>query len=250
MKKIVKIIVILTIGFILSLTIAISYKSYALSKQPNNYEIKFEKTYREDLNQKMGITSPISISEYIVINNEIIPLYCTFENPSQALKEIKLNIPYITSTFYKKYDMIELSQENMEDYENTSLTYSLEHKKDTIFENEYKKLKSFLNIYKNTNRNTEIKEHYNDMTNKNEIDDFLYFTLPNYTPQLQQKNQEMLNISNRTSMLRSYSLQNGITYAEMYATSPYTDAYGYLNADCTNFTSQILEAMRSTTRCL
>lgn len=232
------------VGIVLSGTFLTCGRSLA-NDFNNKSSIEFEKIYRNDISQSLGIDTNISVSEYITINNENIPLYCTFEDKSQALEEIKVKANNLLNKIKDKYSIEEdLNEENWKIYRGKSNQYITECEAEGQDKQEYWDLFGFFDIYENDEANEEIK-NYTTTIRSNTIDSTLVALLPYDTEcsEVEEFNEQQLSINNKLNMSRAYNLNSAIVYAERYASSPNETDYDYFSkGDCTNFTSQILEA--------
>ena len=232
------------VGIVLSGTFLTCGRSLA-NDFNNKSSIEFEKIYRNDISQSLGIDTNISVSEYITINNENIPLYCTFEDKSQALEEIKVKANNLLNKIKDKYSIEEdLNEENWKIYRGKSNQYITECEAEGQDKQEYWDLFGFFDIYENDEANEEIK-NYTTTIRSNTIDSTLVALLPYDTEcsEVEEFNEQQLSINNKLNMSRAYNLNSAIVYAERYASRPNETDYDYFSkGDCTNCTSQILEA--------
>lgn len=65
----------------------------------------FEKIEKNNISQVMGITSGISVRDYINVNNEKVPLYCTFENKPEAISQIKIEVSELLGKIKQAYNL-------------------------------------------------------------------------------------------------------------------------------------------------
>lgn len=204
----------------------------------------FEKIEKNNISQVMGITSSISVRDYINVNNDKVPLYCTFENKTEAISQIKIEVAELLNKIKQVYNLQELNTSNWKQYKEKANQYINEYDAVDNDNENYSKLLLFFDIYENDEQNEEIK-NYNKTKRTIGIDDELAVLLPydSEAKAVQEFNTKALNFSNSSKMLRAYNVNNAIVYANAHATNPNKSGYGYFaTGDCTNFTSQILEA--------
>lgn len=233
-------------GFITSVMVAgfviMNTKSFAVNVTDTN--VNFEKIERNDLSQVMGIDTPISVNDYIVVDGSAVPLYCTFEDKNEAIDEIKLKSATLLSQVKNTYELAEdLNEENWKTYEEKINQYVTEFNLEGEYFDEYSNLLTFFDIYENEEQNNEIKQ-YSTMARSSSMMEELAVMLP-YDSEcelVKDFNEQALQTSEMLNQTRAYNLNNAIVYAEKYATSPNKTDYDYFSKDCTNFTSQILEA--------
>ena len=210
-----------------------------------NADVNFEKIQRNDLSQAMGIDTQISVNDYIVVDGSVIPLYCTFENKNEAIEEIKQKAETLLNLVKEKYSLSDdLNEENWENYREKVNQYITEYNAESEYFDEYSNLLTFFDIYENEDQNNEIKQ-YSTKARSTTMKDELAAMLPydSESTLVKNFNEKALKVSEKLNQARSYSLNNAIVYANKYATSPNKTDYAYFSTgDCTNFTSQILEA--------
>ena len=217
--------------------------SNANAKEKVTITNNLRKVEKSNISKVLGINAKVSVREWLTVNNEEIPLYCTFEDKDEAIKEIKSIASNLLEKIKNTYELSEFNNENWKDYRD-SLNKYIDEKEITDDENiEYSKLMLFFDVYENDEQNDEIKNYIN--VTRSGIDENLIILLPydSECDAVQEFNQNALAISEKTRMMRGYNLNNAKTYATKYATSPNKSGYGYFSTrDCTNFVSQILEA--------
>lgn len=186
----------------------------------------------------------------ITINGKENPLYCTFVNNDIALEKLRETVPEILTEIAQEFSLEELNANNWEQYKYGALNLpnTSQFAAESNIQNQT--LVAFFDIYENTTQNKAIEDQVNKTQKSRSISQeqiiSLGMMLPTYAPLAQQSE----NIIRAQSQLMTYALPNvnaAVSYAEKYATNPNKAGYGYLTklfwgVDCTNFTSQILEA--------
>lgn len=190
----------------------------------------------DDNLKKLG---SISVKKVLLINGEENPLFCTFDDPEEAMTNLKNEIPDFLTDLSEKYSLPELNDDSWEEYRS-----SLVQEKDEVNEisSEMALLSSFFDIYENESVNNDILDNLSENQSKRQIDNSnmedLIFKLPYTSPILSKYH------SDKDSKIqpRSFNRSMAVEYAEQYAEDP-NPFYQYFgrNGDCTNFMSQILE---------
>lgn len=103
------------------------------------------------------MSTGISVKESITVDNKTVPLYCTFDSQSEALKGIS-DSPVIR-LIQKKYGYEDISDENWTQYYDG--LYRLSGEEDcsdwcNYGNDEYRKMLQFFDIYENQEKNEEI----------------------------------------------------------------------------------------------
>lgn len=185
----------------------------------------------------------------VYINGESNQLYRVFDDESAALQNIKNKVPNLLKVLEKEYNLLELSDENWEQYRDSMymLFDSKNKPKDYDESNiEFRTLRSFFDIYENSDKNKEIIKRVSDLKgvplNMKEMKmDEISTMLPYTEPAAKEFISSHAN-SAVMSASASYDIQKAVNYANKYAKSPNKASYHYFrNGDCANFTSQILE---------
>lgn len=187
----------------------------------------------------------ISVKERMQVENLNIPLYCTFDSQEQALENISDNsVVQLIKTIYGYED---ISDTTWQEY--YSAMYNLFESPDcpSWYDEsnlDFRALRQFFDIYENKSKNDEIiarsysVARASNILNSTDILELLpydsYVTLSNQS--------KVLNNEIAVAANLGFNINNGITYATSYATSPNKSDYDYFSSgDCTNFVSQILE---------
>ena len=228
---------------ILATTILINVPSLAESSEKIQNQ-NFQKISKNNISNAMGVDTEISVRDYISVNNENIPLYPTFENKEKAIQEIINETSGLLNKIQEKYKLSKLNEDNWNIYREKMNEHISEYKAEENDNLDYSKLVLFFDIYENDEQNEEIK-NYAKTTRSNIVDEELAVMLPydSENNEVQNFNKDALEFANTTRMSRGYNLTNAKLYAVNHAISPNKSGYGYfLTGDCTNFTSQILEA--------
>lgn len=238
-----KILASISTSVILATTIMLSVPSFAMTKEKEDKN-DFQKIDKNNISNVMGVNTPISVRDYITLNNEQIPLYCTFENKESAITEIQNGASGLLNKIKEKYQLENLNTNNWKLYKEKMNEYTNENNAEELDNSDYSKLLLFFDIYENDDQNAEIKNYINKIR-ANTVDETLAVMLPydSASEEVQKFNQDALATSQKSQMARAYNLNNAKVYANRYATSPNSSGYGYFaTGDCTNFVSQILEA--------
>lgn len=238
-----KLLLLITMGVMLGGGIFSYGKSFAINNNNEKIANEFMKKDRSDISNALGMRAKISVNDYIKINGEIIPLYCTFESGEEAIKEINIVSNELINKIKDTYNIDEdLTNKNIDLYEEKMNQYIEEFDPENQDAQNYYSLDGFFEIYNHYKDNEEIKDYASTI---NQIDEKLIVLLPYDTnlTAVREFNEEQLNASKMISNSRAYSVSRAIVYANRYATSPNKDEYAYFSGkDCTNFVSQILEA--------
>lgn len=216
----------------------------------------------ESNNEELTVEEAISISgidefgtigqrESIMLNDEQIDLYITYENMDSALEKAKNILGNYFSILKESFELPNIDASNWELYCNANEKYHNEHFADENYdENNYAKTVRFFDIYENVAKNEQIKDEIFSMQclRTNEISEDakrdLAIKLPyntdffsNHNPADSPENQKMrLDV-----MRRNGGLQSALSYAKLYAIN-HNPQYLYYDSDCTNFVSQIAHA--------
>ena len=198
-------------------------------------------------NESLNEIGRISIKNELTVGGIDNPLFCTFDSPLDAMKNIKSMLSELLSLMEETYDLGELSESTWQTYaeylykirgelNDLELTDST---KDDLFTDTVT-LEAFFDIYENDSVNDEIlqlAEKNRATALSSEETERLILSLPYTSPLVKSYNR--FNSSIRS--ISGFNVSRGVTYAETYAESP-NPFYYYFSSDCTNFASQILEA--------
>ena len=228
---------------IITSAIAIPLAGINTSPQKADAISKYE-TYCNS--QNLAKLGEIRRTDVIIINGQENPLYCTFSNKDEAIKNLKSLAPNILSYLQAEFKLGPINSENWKEYQTGFISLSATNE---ILKNEEESgiLESFFDIYENYELNKEILEYSKEGKIVSNIstaqEEQLGFLLPYYAP-LAIKTSN--NIQARRTVSASLpNLNAAIRYAEQWAWSMNTPTYSnqtFSGGDCTNFASQILEA--------
>lgn len=189
----------------------------------------------------------ISVKERIQMGNKSVPLYCTFDSQEEALEKISNNS--VIQLIKSNYGFEDISDAIWKQY--YSAMYELFDSQDcpswyTERNADFRRLRQFFDIYENKEKNDKIVSLINSVTRASEIvNNAEILELLPYDSYLTLSQQSgVLNNEDATtsSAAPTFSIDDGISYATSYATSPNKSDYDYFSrGDCTNFASQILE---------
>lgn len=213
---------------------------FASSIQPVSVNIQFNTP-----SNLVGIGT-IHIRQAININGVQNNLFCEFDNPDQAIEDLKENIPDLLSALQEQYALQALSSSNWKEYYSNLYQYEQSMidaqtlTKQTA--QELAVLYSFFDIYENTEQNEKILALI-DLASDEDLQEFqteLAAALPYTSPFAVQTVSSQLLATTRAS----FNVTNANAYAAQWANDDNHAAYGSFgaSADCTNFASQILEA--------
>lgn len=169
-------------------------------------------------------------------------LYKEFSDPDEAIADLYCKIPSLLSTLADEYNLERLSNLNWMVYRDAMYKLVDSPDKPTTYtesSQDFRTLRAFFDIYENAAKNDEIVELFTTIntTRSNNYTE-LALLLP-YTSPLA-KEFAAQNVRRTDEM--QISIEDAISYASQYATSPNTPTYYYFsNGDCANFVSQILE---------
>lgn len=222
---------------------------YATGAEPIGKNLEFNNTKHCDspLLKQFG---KIDREQAVVIEGKINPLYCTFANEDYALRQLRSRVPNTLDLISSKYSLKEINKSNIDEYK--KILNSLSDNSE-FFQNdeELQNFKSFIDIYEGYNRNEKLLEKVKALENKNKLSKEdkieIGMLLPYYAPLAVEASSY---IQERLGALRSTlpDLNAAVRYAEKYAWTPNVSEYGIakqkfvIDADCTNFVSQILHA--------
>lgn len=189
----------------------------------------------------------ISVKEKLTLDNQEFLLYPTFDDPITSLEEISVDCSSVLDLLSEEYALPDLSQESWEDYYTAMYAiFNSESCPDWYSESnlEFRKLRSFFDIYENDQKNAEIaglaqEASVRSVSDKNiaNIIETLMYMLP-YTSVSDANSIMQLKVN-----LRDFDVDDGIDYAVTWAEDRNTDEYySFSDGDCANFASQILEA--------
>lgn len=248
MAKAAKILTLIGVVLVSGTLFFLPAKASVIKKEPappNNY---CKPSLLKDIGEIDG-------SQTANINRVSNPIYCTFKDKAKAIADLKKKTPEILAEISKKLSIEPLNITNWRLYRNG--LYELP-KESTFYDDKNIQnltLKQFFDIYENYDDNEKIlhklekiKYRLTRLTSKekNELGNML----PDYAP-LAQESQRPSKASRQINTSPRIALPNvdaAVSYAQIYSTTPNRDAYGYvktwngLNADCTNFASQIVHA--------
>lgn len=222
---------------------------YATGAEPIGKNLEFNNTKHCDspLLKQFG---KIDREQTVVIEGKINPLYCTFVNEDYALRQLRSRVPNTLDLISSKYSLKEINKSNIVEYKNILNSLSDDSE---FFQNndELQNLKSFIDIYEGYSRNKKLLEKVETLKNKDKLSKEdkieIGMLLPYYAPLAIEASSYM---QEQLGALRSAlpDLNAAVRYAERYAWTPNVNEYGVakqkfiIDADCTNFASQILHA--------
>lgn len=222
---------------------------YATGAEPIGKNLEFNNTKHCDspLLKQFG---KIDREQTVVIEGKINPLYCTFVNEDYALRQLRSRVPNTLDLISSKYSLKEINKSNIVEYKNILNSLSDDSE---FFQNndELQNLKSFIDIYEGYSRNKKLLEKVEALKNKDKLSKEdkieIGMLLPYYAPLAIEASSYM---QEQLGALRSAlpDLNAAVRYAERYAWTPNANEYGVakqkfiIDADCTNFASQILHA--------
>lgn len=189
----------------------------------------------------------ISVKEEIQIGTVNVPLYSTFNSQEKAIEGISNNS--VVNLIKNTYSLDNFSNETWEKYY-LAMYELLDSPSRPEWYNEsdpeFRKLRQFFDIYENQEKNDKIISIANfdvsafDVTQNTELLELLPYN--SYLLASQQSEVFSKQNVNEMSSMLSFSMANGISYANSFAKSPNKAKYDYFSSgDCTNFASQILE---------
>lgn len=187
----------------------------------------------------------IIIKDYITIDNIETSLYKVFENPEKAINDLKIKIPNFLEKLQNTYYLEELNSTNLKIYEEKAFQYINDSEEMNESSEEFKVLRSFIDIYENTEENEEILNYINKARSSINSNDITLMTMLPYDSEVVSKfNETALNASQMSRNTRAYNQTNAINYARQYGWNANSGPYHFfgIKGDCTNFVSQILEA--------
>lgn len=170
----------------------------------------------------------ISIKNSVIIDGEKNLCYPTFNNKKMAMDNIKIKSKNVLLYLSNQYKLDELSDSNWEFY-----YMAVKKEKSNCIEMSFEQtmfLLCFFDIYENEQKNDSIITAVEKISQN--IYDADLMKLPYNSPYVAKKIQTYSN---------DFNVNAAVDYAKIYAVNPNTDNYGYLDADCTNFASQIME---------
>lgn len=188
----------------------------------------------------------ISVKENLKVRDMHIPLYVTFDSQQKALQKISNN-PVI-QVIKTEYGYEDISNTNWKQYYYAMYELLDSTERPSWYSEEntnFRKMRKFFDIYENEEKNVEIISLVNSVATTvdvaQNIDILELLPYDSYVTLSQQSG----SLNNKQSLTSSkalgFNINNGVAYATKYAVSPNTSDYDKLSADCTNFTSQILE---------
>lgn len=163
----------------------------------------------------------IIIKDYIYVDNIQTPLYKVFENQEQALQDLKSKIPNFINILKETYSLDELNDSSLDLYVEKAYQYVSESQNMNESSEEFKILRSFIDIYENTEENEKILDYTNQKRSTLSSDDVALITMLPYNSEVVQKfNNEVLNTSKKLTQARAYNQNAAINYARQYALNP------------------------------
>lgn len=189
----------------------------------------------------------ISIKEELIVNETKTPLFCTFDSPTEALQNIKNELSELLNLMKNTYHLQNLNESNWGTYLKFLYIFRKDlndfdidiSQKERLFQDTVV-LEAFFDIYENSSVNAKILqlvEKNQEKALSSEETQQLILALPYTSPLIASYNSKHA----QTRSIGGFNVSRGVTYAETYAESP-NPFYYYFSSDCTNFTSQILEA--------
>ena len=191
----------------------------------------------------------ISTKTKLVLEKKEYRLYCTFDNPVVAIKRLYDSAPSILGELEKRFGFKQLTVDNWAQYRDAMYEFvdsancpEWLHEGNT----EYQKMNAFFDIIENDSVNHGILELANRFGKNNGADvkrilfEELLVELP-YHEVAEELDMTLCKGSNIAGYA-GFNETQGIEYANRHATNRNKAQYhSFNNADCANFTSQILE---------
>lgn len=184
-----------------------------------------------------------SVKQVLTLGDKTVYLYTTFDEPDEALSNIKVSCSNVICLLKEVFQLDEFSSDTWELYQNALyVMHDSEKRPDWYMESnsEIASLRFFFDIYENDSQNKDIIRQATLKRSASQLlTDVDFITSLPYTSDVVQdylKDKAMI-------MPRAYSKDKAIAYATKYASNPNREGYYYFSGgDCANFTSQILEA--------
>lgn len=191
-------------------------------------------------------TDEITFQDNFNYNGHDYKMVIEYLNPQRELNDFLSNHSEFYNDIYLAFGGISLTESSISSFklkENELYTNNLQ--KYLEFSDDFDDFNSFLDIYENTFINSSIRSYVN-LKSVDENINYIFENLPYDEAVLFRSNNLTLlssTISKSTRAIKNISA--GVSYAQQYALAPNTiDKYNYfLGTDCTNFGSQIMEAM-------
>lgn len=227
-------------------------------------------------NERFNNICPMKYNDIITIFGTDLLLYPTFINQDQALKNISVKLADFLNILASENGLDPLIDENLDEYESAAYIYMNNRALSRDEDSDADLFLRFIALYRNKERNNEIKEKYssyNDAKKQENVSASLLYSvptkdqedfvsgmllneisllLPNYTIhefESMPKVQKLIDIyeSNSNVSRASYkytlNVRNAIEYASTYAEGANIWEWNYFSkGDCTNFVSQIIYA--------
>ena len=224
---------VITFALVIAMVATMSVSAFAAAKVENSHAGGSEiVTGTVKSSVYMESKYPDISFESIKIDNTGVKLYPEFVERDKAFDYLITNYSDVILFLQKKFNLDEISMENWQEY-----YYALREAGNEVPGEKEIEMLQFFDIFENQERNDEVRELYNQVkltkTSKADILDELNLFLP-YDPRKH-------SVTPKASI--GLDVEAAIRYAEKHATSPNKRDYAYFpGKDCTNFTSQILEA--------
>lgn len=215
----------------------------------------------------------MSIQKSVKLAGLETDLYVEFDDLETAIHNFKDMYKDVIDYLREEFELSELTVENFDKYYEAFLELSSYPDSEYYYElNLFDGFARFKDIFENTETNLEIESIVNEINlesndlvrpediayrltgvNETAVSDRLidvYYLLPNWSPIVQEveMNESKINtVISGPLMITPFGLSTSaktkaINYASKYAVTPNSANYKVFGKDCTNFTSQILEA--------
>ncbi len=176
--------------------------------------------------------------ENFVFNNEVYEMLKEFINPNDAIQRFVID-HYSVFELLKNDINIPFNLANIGNFRDALLNYNFSNG----IQNEIQTIVEFIDIAENTIYNNEIREYINNGSINENINTII-INLP-YTEAVKLQINNSILFKTSRSILAVRNISAGVSYAQTYAiyNNSINKYYNFGGTDCTNFTSQILEAM-------
>ena len=201
----------------------------------------------------ISLASPVSASTDEILfqdafnyNGHEYKMTIEYLNPERELDDFLLNHSEFYNDIYLFFGGVILTESSVSSFklkENELFSKNLQ--KYLEFSDDIDDFNSFLDIYENTFINNSIRNYVNSGIVVENIS-YIFENLPYNEAELFRTNNLTLLSSTISKSTRAIkNITAGVSYAQQYALAPNTiDKYNYfIGTDCTNFGSQIMEAM-------
>ena len=189
----------------------------------------------------------ISTKEALRINGKEYLLYCTFDDPDEALNNIYTEAENIIEYLKERFALQNFSASSAREYYFAALQMLDDPQKPDWYTEdniEFRSLMAFYDIFENEEQNEVIKQGINSISRTSDLSLDFAAQLPNdsYIALLEDNDTLSTQSMQLQNVVLGFDTSAGISYASAHAENPNTLEYGHLSGrDCTNFVSQILE---------